>query len=194
MSNEERTAQMPERSIGRVGKLEYEIYDGPLRKADLRRIVFHLLTMCEDFDPTNAEEFARVAVPLPVDTRRAVQLPLPDLIIALGGGGTEETHLGRFWGLFNVGGDGDPLALFPEKAEAERYLKARQAADPEGDDYLSQDWTVLRVDAVLSVLNTVDPDPFPELAWPPRFAIRSVDELRTLQRTKPVAPAGGAHG
>lgn len=115
--------------------------------------------------------------------------PADDFTIALGAGGTEDTAIGRFWGLFNVDSEGDPLVLFPSRDEAERYLNLRQAADPEGDDYLSHDWTVLRVDAVLSVLNSIDPDPFPDLSWPPRFAIRSLAELRTLQMTKRVAPA-----
>lgn len=117
-----------------------------------------------------------------------------DLTFQLGAGATEDTAIGRFWGLFNVDSEGEPLVLFPVKAEAERYLKQRQAADPEGDDYLSQDWTVLRVDAVLSVLNSVDEDPFPEPTWPPRFTVHTATELRRIrdpgQRETPVGDQG----
>ena len=111
-----------------------------------------------------------------------------NLTIDLGGGATEDAAIGRFWGLFNVNSEGEPLVLFPAKGEAERYLKQRQAEDPEGDDYLSQDWTVLRVDAVLSVLNSVDEDPFPEPTWPPRFTVHTAAELRE-RRAEPAEAA-----
>jgi hypothetical protein len=88
------------------------------------------------------------------------------------GAGWEEASTGRWWGLFNADSEDEPLVLFPDRTEAQHYLERRQAADPEGDDYLGRDWTVLRVDAVLSTLNSTDPDPFPELEWPPRFTIQ----------------------
>lgn len=101
-----------------------------------------------------------------------------DARIRLPGGGTEDTHVGRFHGLFNVDDEGNPLALFADKGDAERYLTQRQTTDPDGprqDDYLSRDWCVLRTDALLSVLNGPDPGPFgplDERDYPP-FTLRT---------------------
>ncbi len=103
-----------------------------------------------------------------------------DYIINLpDGSGNEEAHAGRFHGLYHCDGFGEPLALFADKADADRYLARGRAADPDGDDYLSQDWTVLRTDAILSVLNaTVGEDPFQPLdenRLP--FTLRTRDDL-----------------
>ena len=70
-----------------------------------------------------------------------------------------EPMSGRFYGIFNVESEGDPIALFPSEGDAQREIERRRALPDDHDDYLSAYYSALQVDLVGAVWNSFDPDP-----------------------------------
>lgn len=63
---------------------------------------------------------------------------------------------GRWYGIFNVEGEGDPGALFQSRADAERDVERRRALP---DERLTEYHQVLPCDLAGAVWNSFDPDP-----------------------------------
>lgn len=66
---------------------------------------------------------------------------------------------GRFFGIFDVEGEGDPVALFRSKEEAGRELARRKSLPHDDDDWLSEYHHMLLCDVAGTVWNSFDPDP-----------------------------------
>lgn len=66
---------------------------------------------------------------------------------------------GRYFGIFNVEGDGGPIAMFSDRASADGELDRRRRLDPEHDDHLGQYHQVFACDIVGLWWNSYDPDP-----------------------------------
>lgn len=71
---------------------------------------------------------------------------------------------GKYYGIWNVEGDGEPKALFPSRREADAEL-ARRRALPEEDDARLDDYDqVFSCDIMGAWWNSYDPDPREGLA------------------------------
>ena len=79
-----------------------------------------------------------------------------------------EPFAGRFWGLFNVESEGEPLVLFGGAEVATAELARRQALPDDHDDWLSRDWCMLPCDVAGTVWNCFDPDPRADNPLTPR--------------------------
>jgi hypothetical protein len=75
--------------------------------------------------------------------------------------GQEERELfsGRYYGIWNVEGDGGPIALFCGQEDAERELARRRALPEDDDDHLTKYHHVFPADLVGVWWNSYDPDP-----------------------------------
>lgn len=76
---------------------------------------------------------------------------------------SREPFGGKYYGIWNVEGDGEPKALFPSRAGAEAEL-ARRRALPEDDWRLGEYDQVFPCDIMGAWWNSYDPDPREELA------------------------------
>lgn len=66
---------------------------------------------------------------------------------------------GRWFGIFNVEGEGAPSALYPSEADADREIDRRRALPEDDDDHLSEYYQALPVHLAAIVWNSYDPDP-----------------------------------
>jgi len=72
--------------------------------------------------------------------------------------------------------------MFESEERARTHLSRCQAADPDGDDHLSEDHCVVRVDALTSTLNSFDQDPFSPPTCPPPFTLRTRSDVERTKR------------
>jgi len=106
-----------------------------------------------------------------------------EVSLILPGGGAEETRVGRYWGIIATeSDDGAPSVMFESEERARTHLSRCQAADPDGDDHLSEDHCVVRVDALTSTLNSFDQDPFSPPTCPPPFTLRTRSDVERTKR------------
>lgn len=71
-----------------------------------------------------------------------------------------EPFSGKYFGIWNVEGeDGEPLALFGSREEAEREVERRRALPDDADDYLTEYHQVFPCDLVGVWWNSYEPDP-----------------------------------
>jgi len=66
---------------------------------------------------------------------------------------------GRWYGIVNVEGEGDPSALFWRREEAEAELTRRRALPDDDDAHLTEYHQILPCDIAGAIWNSFDPDP-----------------------------------
>ncbi len=66
---------------------------------------------------------------------------------------------GRWFGIWNVEGEGEPLFLCPTRDDAEHELERRRALPADHDDVLSKFHHVFPCDIAGAWWNSYDPDP-----------------------------------
>jgi hypothetical protein len=66
---------------------------------------------------------------------------------------------GKWYGIWNVEGDGEPLALFPTREDAELVLAERRLLPVDDDDRMTKYHQVFPCDLVGCWWNSYDPDP-----------------------------------
>lgn len=66
---------------------------------------------------------------------------------------------GRYYGIWNVEGDGGPLMLFLREEDAKRELERLRALPEDDDDRLDQYHQVFPADLIGVWWNSYDPDP-----------------------------------
>jgi len=72
-----------------------------------------------------------------------------------------EPFSGRWFGIRNVEGEGEPIALFPREREAEQELARRRALANDDDDHLTEFDHVFPCDIAGAWWNSYDPAPRP---------------------------------
>lgn len=66
---------------------------------------------------------------------------------------------GRFYGIWNVEGEGEPIALFPRKLDALAELERRRALPVDDDDHMTEFHQVFPCDMIGAWWNSYDADP-----------------------------------
>lgn len=66
---------------------------------------------------------------------------------------------GRYFVILDVEGEGDPLAMFLRRADADAYLAQRQALPDDHDDRFTEYHQVFPCDVLGAWWNSYDPDP-----------------------------------
>jgi len=72
---------------------------------------------------------------------------------------SREPFGGKYFGIWNVEGDGEPLALFPSRNDAEAELRRRRSLSPHNDLYATGRHHVFPCDIAGAWWNSHDPDP-----------------------------------
>ncbi len=70
-----------------------------------------------------------------------------------------EPIAGRFYGIFDVEGEGDAVAIFPSKVAAETYILACRTLPEDSDNHLTEYHQVFPVDIAGAWWNSYEADP-----------------------------------